>query len=75
MFSCLSLSLSVLAGMPVLRVWDAKKVVVMKRSLGMGYAECENPVFFKPNTHMLLGDAKKMCDALVSKVKEMVAHH
>ena len=37
----------------------------MKRSLGVGYAAVDNPVFFKPNTSMLLGDAKKTCDALL----------
>jgi NAD(P) transhydrogenase len=42
----------------------------MKRSLGVGYAAVDNPVFFKPNTAMLLGDAKKTCDALVTKIKQ-----
>jgi len=55
---------SIIAGMPVLEVWNAKQVVVMKRSLGVGYAAVDNPVFYKPNTAMLLGDAKKTCDAL-----------
>merc|ERR1712017_19508 len=49
---------SIIAGMPVLHVWDAKKVVVMKRTLGVGYADVDNPVFYKENTRMLLGDAK-----------------
>lgn len=57
-------------GMPVLKVWKAEQVVVMKRSLGVGYAAVDNPIFYKPNTAMLLGDAKKTCDALLSKVKE-----
>lgn len=61
---------SVIAGMPVIEVWKAKQVIMMKRSMGAGYAGADNPVFFKPNTMMLLGDAKKMCDALLSKVKE-----
>ncbi|EEB15892.1 NAD(P) transhydrogenase, putative [Pediculus humanus corporis] len=60
---------SIIAGMPVLRVWKASQVVVMKRSLGVGYAAVDNPVFYKPNTAMLLGDAKKTCDALLSKCK------
>jgi len=42
----------------------------MKRTLGVGYAAVDNPIFFKENTHMLLGDAKKTCDALLSKAKE-----
>merc|ERR1712136_150841 len=56
---------SIIAGMPVLEVWKSKQVVVMKRSLGTGYAAVDNPIFFKPNTSMLLGDAKKTCDALL----------
>lgn len=60
---------SIIAGMPVMKVWDSKNVIVMKRSLGVGYAAVDNPVFFKPNTSMLLGDAKKTCDALVTKIK------
>ena len=42
----------------------------MKRSLGVGYAAVDNPVFFKPNSCMLLGDAKKTCDALLTKIKQ-----
>uniref|UniRef100_A0A6A7FPX7 NAD(P) transhydrogenase, mitochondrial n=1 Tax=Hirondellea gigas TaxID=1518452 RepID=A0A6A7FPX7_9CRUS len=60
---------SIIAGMPVLRVWNSEQVVVMKRSLGVGYAAVDNPIFFKPNTAMLLGDAKKTCDALLGKLK------
>lgn len=59
---------SPIAGMPVLNVWKAEHVIVMKRSLGVGYAAVDNPVFFKPNTSMLLGDAKKTCDALLHKI-------
>ncbi|XP_040277204.1 NAD(P) transhydrogenase, mitochondrial [Bufo bufo] len=61
---------SIIAGMPVLEVWKSKQVIVMKRSLGVGYAAVDNPIFYKPNTAMLLGDAKKTCDALQSKVRE-----
>ncbi|XP_050537669.1 NAD(P) transhydrogenase, mitochondrial-like [Daktulosphaira vitifoliae] len=61
---------SVIAGMPVLRVWKANQVIVMKRSLGYGYAAVENPIFYKPNTSMLLGDAKTTCEQLLSKIKE-----
>ena len=49
---------SIIAGMPVLRVWKSGQVVVMKRSLGVGYAAVDNPIFFNENTAMLLGDAK-----------------
>jgi len=59
---------SVIAGMPVLRVWEAKQVIVMKRSMGAGYAGAENPVFFKDNTDMLLGDAKKTLDEMKAKI-------
>lgn len=61
---------SIIAGMPVLRVWKANQVIVMKRSLGVGYAAVDNPIFYNPNTAMLLGDAKKTCDGLLSKLKE-----
>lgn len=42
----------------------------MKRSLGVGYAAVDNPIFYKENTAMLLGDAKKTCDLLLNKVTE-----
>merc|ERR1719253_859390 len=46
-----------LAGMPVIEVWRSKKVIFMKRTMGVGYADVENPVFFNDNTDMLLGNA------------------
>eukprot|EP01057_Protomagalhaensia_wolfi_P005164 Protomagalhaensia_wolfi_Nauph_80__5163@NODE_551_length_2319_cov_51_290789_g70_i1_p1_GENE_NODE_551_length_2319_cov_51_290789_g70_i1NODE_551_length_2319_cov_51_290789_g70_i1_p1_ORF_typecomplete_len428_score130_26PNTB/PF02233_16/5_6e175TPP_enzyme_M/PF00205_22/0_11FtsX/PF02687_21/1_8e04FtsX/PF02687_21/3_9e03FtsX/PF02687_21/0_52_NODE_551_length_2319_cov_51_290789_g70_i11601284 len=58
-----------IAGMPVLEVWKAKTCVYMKRTLAAGYADLENPVFFKENTLMLLGDAKSTVDQLASKLK------
>nr|XP_033787594.1 NAD(P) transhydrogenase, mitochondrial isoform X1 [Geotrypetes seraphini]XP_033787603.1 NAD(P) transhydrogenase, mitochondrial isoform X1 [Geotrypetes seraphini] len=61
---------SIIAGMPVLEVWKSKQVIVMKRSLGVGYAAVDNPIFYKSNTAMLLGDAKKTCDALQSRVRD-----
>merc|ERR1719265_1922211 len=57
-------------GMPVLEVWKAKKTIFMKRTMAGGYADVENPVFFKENTQMLLGDAKDMADTLARKIKE-----
>jgi len=57
-------------GMPVIEVWRAKKVIFCKRSMGGGYADLDNPVFYKQNTEMLLGDGKKTADALVGKVRE-----
>ena len=56
---------SPIAGMPVIEVWKAKHVIVSKRSMGVGYAGIENPLFYKENTRMLYGDAKKTVDALV----------
>eukprot|EP01104_Vermistella_antarctica_P004234 TRINITY_DN14728_c0_g1_i2.p1 TRINITY_DN14728_c0_g1~~TRINITY_DN14728_c0_g1_i2.p1 ORF type:complete len:1136 (+),score=210.52 TRINITY_DN14728_c0_g1_i2:38-3409(+) len=61
---------SVIAGMPVLRVWKSDQVVVMKRTMGVGYADVDNPVFYKENTSMLLGDAKSSCDKLVEKIRK-----
>eukprot|EP00931_Biecheleriopsis_adriatica_P107668 TRINITY_DN81992_c0_g1_i1.p1 TRINITY_DN81992_c0_g1~~TRINITY_DN81992_c0_g1_i1.p1 ORF type:complete len:1128 (+),score=287.83 TRINITY_DN81992_c0_g1_i1:58-3441(+) len=60
---------SPIAGMPVIRVWKAKKCVVMKRSLGVGYAALENPVFYNDNTDMLLGDAKVRLEELRDKLR------
>lgn len=52
-------------GMPVLDVEKAQTVLFVKRSLGSGYAGIDNELFFRDNTMMLLGDAKKMCESIV----------
>merc|ERR1712014_333862 len=61
---------SIIAGMPVLRVWKSAQSVVMKRSLGVGYAAVDSPIFFNENNAMLLGDAKKSCDGLLAGLKK-----
>merc|ERR1719336_836513 len=61
-----------LAGMPVIEVWRSKKVIFMKRTMGSGYADVENPVFFKENTDMLLGNATNTTEEIAAKVKELV---
>ncbi len=61
---------SPIAGMPVLEVWKAQAVVVMKRSMASGYAGVDNPLFFKENTHMLFGDAKQVVTEIMSKLTQ-----
>jgi NAD(P) transhydrogenase subunit beta len=60
-------------GMPVLEVWKASTCVVMKRGMATGYAGIDNPLFYKENTQMLFGDAKKTIDALLSELRSLIA--
>ncbi|HIC22332.1 MAG TPA: Re/Si-specific NAD(P)(+) transhydrogenase subunit beta, partial [Planctomycetes bacterium] len=60
---------SPIAGMPVLEVWKSDTVVVMKRSMGTGYAGVQNPLFFKDNSRMLFGDAKEVMDQLLTGLR------
>jgi NAD(P) transhydrogenase subunit beta len=62
---------SPLYGMPILNVDEAQAVVVLKRSMASGFAGVENPLFFKPNTQMLFGDAKASISELVTAVKDV----
>ncbi|MDD3772623.1 MAG: Re/Si-specific NAD(P)(+) transhydrogenase subunit beta [Weeksellaceae bacterium] len=57
-------------GMPVIRAWDAEKVIVLKRSMSVGYAGVENPLFYKPNTDMLYGDAKDSINKLLDELRK-----
>ena len=58
-------------GMPILDVEASRQVIVMKRSMKAGYAGIENELFYRPNTSMLFGDAKKSLAALVNEVKAL----
>ena len=60
---------SPIAGMPVLEVWRSRLTVVLKRGKGAGYAGVENPLFFRDNTRMYYGDARKSMEKLVLSVK------
>lgn len=59
---------SPIAGMPVIEAWNAKQVIVMKRSMATGYAGVQNPLFFKENTLMLYGDAKDSVSKINSEL-------
>ena len=56
---------SPIAGMPVLRVWEAERVVVFKRSMNTGYAGVQNPLFFRENSRMLFGDAREQVEDIL----------
>jgi len=60
---------SPIAGMPVLQVWKSKLVIVNKRSRAAGYAGIDNPLFYKPVTKMLFGDAKDAIEKVVTALK------
>ncbi|MFG0257650.1 MAG: NAD(P)(+) transhydrogenase (Re/Si-specific) subunit beta [Phycisphaerales bacterium JB043] len=62
---------SALAGMPIIEVDRATSVLVLKRSLGSGYAGVQNPLFFKPNTSMVLGDARQTLESVVAELKDI----
>lgn len=56
-------------GMPVIEAWKAEKVIIMKRSMSAGYSGEDNPLFYKPNSEMLYGDAKTSVEKILSFLK------
>jgi NAD(P) transhydrogenase subunit beta len=64
---------SPIAGMPVLRVWEAKHVIVFKRSMATGYAGVQNPLFFRENSQMLFGDAKARVEDIIRELGDSPA--
>ena len=64
---------SPIAGMPVLTVWEAKDVIVFKRSMAVGYAGVQNPLFYKENSQMLFGDAKDRVEDIVRALEGALA--
>jgi NAD(P) transhydrogenase subunit beta len=56
-------------GMPVIEAWKAEKVIIMKRSMSAGYSGEDNPLFYKPNSEMLYGDAKDSVEKIMGFLK------
>jgi NAD(P) transhydrogenase subunit beta len=62
---------SPIAGMPVLKVWEAGSVLMIKRSLSPGFAGIKNELFEAPNNMMVFGDAKKILQEMVAELKAL----
>ena len=58
-------------GMPVIKAWDAKNIIVMKRSMAKGYAAIENNLFYHAKNRMLFGDAKATLQKLIAEIKSI----
>lgn len=58
-------------GMPVIKAWEARNVIVMKRSMAKGYAAIENNLFYHPKNRMLFGDAKSTMQKLIAEIKNL----
>ena len=61
-------------GMPVLTPWNARTTMVVKRGMASGFAGIDNPLFYRSNTVMLFGDAKRVAADLVAEIKGMESH-
>jgi NAD(P) transhydrogenase subunit beta len=61
--------MSPIYGMPVIKAWKAEQVIIMKRSMSVGYAGVENPLFYKSNAQMLYGDAKESVEKILGFLK------
>jgi NAD(P) transhydrogenase subunit beta len=64
---------SPIAGMPVLRVWEAENVIIFKRSMNPGYAGVQNPLFFRSNSQMLFGDANEQVEEILAALSSFVS--
>jgi NAD(P) transhydrogenase subunit beta len=62
---------SPIAGMPVLEVWNARRVIVFKRSMATGYAGVQNPLFFRDNTQMLFGDDREQVNGILVALEHL----
>lgn len=58
-----------ISGMEVLKVWDSARILFVKRSMGAGYANLDNPIFYRDKTLMLFGDAKLVTEEIVKALK------